>query len=246
MKNKRGRKLVALVRQGKDKSQIVIICHGLSWSENKDTNKWLALALQEKGIASLSLDFHGHGESAGNFAETTVSEAVDDIEAAIEFVKSLGYRKIGIVGHSFGGMACNLTAGKHSEIAFAALMSPVSDFRPLWLKRLSKEEIEKWREEGATDYKSSDGSLRKLNYSFWQDLDNNNAYASAGLITCPVLLLHGKADQIIGVTQSKELAKKIKNCEFHLIEGGDHHMHHGKAFEEKRTLVMTFIKRQFE
>lgn len=57
----------------------------------------LAAMLEARGIATLRLDFRIHQ------APNIVPEAVADVRAGIAFMEREGIRRIGLVGHSFGG-----------------------------------------------------------------------------------------------------------------------------------------------
>src|SRR3972149_4115310 len=103
--NSKGDKLVGIVNKSNNKDWILIMAHG--FSSNKNTKNFVKLSemLRTKGISSFRFDFWGHGESDGKFENITISEAVDDILNAIKFVKELGYKNIGLLGSSFGGIS---------------------------------------------------------------------------------------------------------------------------------------------
>src|SRR6202020_704780 len=75
--------------------------------------KVMAIALAEKGIASIRCDDRGTGKSTGTFEQATLSTFVRDAE---EVVKALRARpdvdpaRIGLVGHSEGGVVAPVVA----------------------------------------------------------------------------------------------------------------------------------------
>jgi len=71
--------------------------------------------LNRRKFSTFRFDFFGHGESAGEFADMTISETVDDVRSAVLFLKSSGYDRMGLVGSSFGGFASILAAGQSNE-----------------------------------------------------------------------------------------------------------------------------------
>lgn len=79
----------------------------------------LADQLTRAGYAVLRMDDRGIGKSGGEFAEATTEDFSHDIEAALQFVKSVSYvdtQKIFLVGHSEGGMIANMVAARHPEV----------------------------------------------------------------------------------------------------------------------------------
>jgi len=86
----------------------------------------LADHLVRQGIAVLRYDDRGTGESTGNFASGTSRDFAKDAWAAFQFVKEQKYfntTKIGLVGHSEGGLIAGMLAAEHEELDFAVLMA---------------------------------------------------------------------------------------------------------------------------
>lgn len=110
---------------------LVVMCHGFTGSRAGDGHfERLATRLAQNGIASVSLDFPGCGESAEDSAAYTLSNMQADVTTAIAHM-SMAYRvdteKVALVGHSMGGRLASLyLAGGAEEypICAAALWSP--------------------------------------------------------------------------------------------------------------------------
>ncbi len=88
----------------------------------------LADYLTRCGIAVLRTDDRGVGESTGSFAKATTVEFASDAEAAVAFLKAqkeVDPKRIGLVGHSEGGVTAPLVAAKSSDVAFVVLMAGV-------------------------------------------------------------------------------------------------------------------------
>jgi hypothetical protein len=67
----------------------------------------------DRGIASLRIDYRGSGESAGSFAEATVSSEAADGVGAIEFIKAdprLDADRLAVLGWSLGGPVATVVA----------------------------------------------------------------------------------------------------------------------------------------
>jgi pimeloyl-ACP methyl ester carboxylesterase len=82
--------------------------------------------LTRKGIAVLRLDDRGVGASTGNFARATSEDFARDAEAGMEFLAHRGEidrGKIGLVGHSEGGLIAPMVAARSRDVAFIVLLA---------------------------------------------------------------------------------------------------------------------------
>ncbi len=241
--NSKGDTLVGILTKTNNKDWILIMAHG--FSSNKNTKNFVKLSemLDEKDVSTLRFDFWGHGESEGKFENITISEAVDDILSAITFVKGLGYRKIGLLGSSFGGISSIIASSKTSELSFLALKSPVSDYWEIEREKYTKEELDDWKIEGFKEYED-DGKFMKLRYSFIADLDNNNAYKAAKNIKIPTLIVHGDLDGDVPYSQSQKLVSILSNAQLVTINGANHRYTEGNHAEQMLQVFYSFILAQ--
>lgn len=79
-----------------------------------------------QGIAVLRFDDRGVGKSQGNYASATSTDLSTDAAAAVEYLKSLpeiDTKRIGICGHSEGGLIAPMVAAKDKDLAFVILMA---------------------------------------------------------------------------------------------------------------------------
>ena len=253
-KNKKGDKLCGVLVEAANKNHpVVILCHGFHSTKDNNTNTRLQVMLKEKSIATFRFDFYGHGESEGKFEDITVSEAVEDLLCAIELLKKKGYKKIGLIGASFGGLTSLLTAAKSKDLLFLGLKCPATNFLEIELTHRTKENLQEWKREGFSYYKNDEGETYRLNYMFFQDLKKNNGFIVADKIRIPTLIVHGEADEIVPVKQSESLYKLIPNCKLAIIPNADHRFNPSirssaknkpndkKEFNQMIDLLYTFI-----
>jgi len=85
----------------------VVILHGHGGSMDGDVHR--APMFHRAGFGVLLLDFRAHGRSPGRLATFGYLERWD-VLAAVEFLKSRGVQRIGLLGFSYGGMASMLAA----------------------------------------------------------------------------------------------------------------------------------------
>ena len=82
--------------------------------------------LARNGIASLRYDDRGVAKSTGDFETATSDEFAEDAIAAVEFLvdrKEIDGRKIGIVGHSEGGLIAPICAADSADVAFIVMLA---------------------------------------------------------------------------------------------------------------------------
>ena len=82
--------------------------------------------LTKKGIAVLRFDDRGVGKSTGSFMTSTTEDFANDVLAAVDFVKTrsnINTKKIGLIGHSEGGMIAPMVAAQSKDVNFIVLMA---------------------------------------------------------------------------------------------------------------------------
>lgn len=113
--------------EGQGPFPAVILVSG-SGSQNRNEEifghkpfKVLADHLTRNGIAVLRYDDRGVGGSGGNPISATSADFAEDARAAIIFLKysmEIDKQKIGIIGHSEGGLIALILASEYDDIAF--------------------------------------------------------------------------------------------------------------------------------
>jgi hypothetical protein len=86
----------------------------------------LADYLTRRGIAVLRLDDRGVGGSTGSTMESTTEVLGQDVLAGVRYLKGREYidgARIGLIGHSEGGLVAPVAASKTREVAFVALLA---------------------------------------------------------------------------------------------------------------------------
>lgn len=86
----------------------------------------LADHLTRKGIIVLRVDDRGVGKSGGNPMAATTVDFATDVEAGVAFLKTrseVDSHKIGLIGHSEGGIIAPMVAARNADIAFIAMMA---------------------------------------------------------------------------------------------------------------------------
>ncbi|WP_034058800.1 alpha/beta hydrolase family protein [Lacinutrix jangbogonensis] len=82
--------------------------------------------LTRNNIAVLRYDDRGFGESTGDFNKATTADFAQDVLSAIDYLKTrsdIDTKKIGLIGHSEGGIIAPLTANQTDDVAFAVILA---------------------------------------------------------------------------------------------------------------------------
>ncbi len=86
----------------------------------------LADHLTKLGIAVLRVDDRGVGKSTGNFSMATSENFASDVMAGIQYLKTrndIDITKIGLLGHSEGGMIAPYVAARSKDVSFIVLLA---------------------------------------------------------------------------------------------------------------------------
>lgn len=86
----------------------------------------IANHLTTNGIAVLRYDDRGFGESTGAFNEATFADFAADVTSAITYLKTrkqINKSKIGLIGHSEGGIIAPIVASSCDDVSFIVLLA---------------------------------------------------------------------------------------------------------------------------
>lgn len=103
--------------------------------------------LTKNGIAVLRFDERGVGKSTGDFSTATSRNFANDVVAAINFLisrREVDTDRIGLIGHSEGGIVAPMVADQSEEVDFMVLLAGPSlpgDQNLLLQKRLIEEKM---------------------------------------------------------------------------------------------------------
>lgn len=114
------------------KFPVVVLISG-SGAQNRDSEllghkSFLLIAdyLTKKGIGVLRYDDRGVGESKGDRNTATTKDFATDVVAAVEYLKTrkeINTKKIGLIGHSEGGIIAPMVAASSKDISYIVLLA---------------------------------------------------------------------------------------------------------------------------
>lgn len=180
-------------------------------------------ALAEHGIMAVAFDRAGHGESDGDFFDTTVS---GDVATSVELLRRVRERpdvdveRIHLIGMSIGSVVASAVAADADfPISSLTLLSPAAvfsdDARAGTLQGRSTDTVER------DGYFGINGS--RLGPAFFEDARRFDPYARAAGYAGPVRIIHGGSDEIV----PSEYALRYREVygdrvDISIVEGADH------------------------
>lgn len=196
----------------KGKFPVVILITG-SGPQNRDEElfnhkPFLVLSdhLTKKGIAVLRFDDRGVGKSTGTFNNATTMNFATDVESAIQYLKTrkeIKKNKIGLIGHSEGGVIASIIANSSDDVDFIVLLA-TPGLRGDKLMLLQKNKIEK--QSGISDLEISEGQ-KIFNHIYELILNSENSNQKLNDDINNFLAL--KYDSQLTINQIKIVSKQL-------------------------------------
>ncbi len=207
-----------------EKCPLVIICHGFGGDRKEALIGDLGWQLASKGIAALRFDFNGHGESEGEFKDMTVLNEVQDAKSIYQYVTTLPFvdtDRIGILGHSQGGVVAGMLAGElgHERIKAAVLMAPAAVLRDDCIRgNILGKFYDPLNPPESLDL----GDGRILGREYIKTAFNLPIYETAGRYHGKACVIHGSGDRNVPYTYGLRFHELWPASEYHQMEGCDH------------------------
>jgi len=228
---------IAYSRYGNGEKLLVIL-HG--WGCNKELFAGVAEHFATRYTVVVP-DLPGFGESP----EPAVPYSVGDCtELIIDFIKSLGFDTVSLLGHSYGGRVI-IKLFSRGDLPFTVervCLTDAAGIRPKKslgqklsllcykcgrrilslppLKKLFPNAIENWRKKrGSADFNSASEVMKKtLVLAVNEDLTG-----CLKNITSPTLLFWGDKDDATPLSDAKIMEKKIPDAGLVVLQGGTHY-----------------------
>lgn len=197
-----------------------VFAHCFTCSKNFKAVNNISDTLSQLGVAVLSFDFTGLGNSEGEFGEEGFSSNVSDlVEAASYLDKNYQAPKL-LIGHSLGGAAVIFAAAKIESVE--ALVSIGAPSSPSHVTHLFKEKVEAIEEQGEAEVFIG-GRPFRLSKEFLEDLHLQDLSEVLSKLRKALLILHSPQDQIVDISNAAELYEAAHHSKsFISLNGADH------------------------
>ena len=179
----------------------------------------IADSLARRGVAVLRMDDRGTGLSKGNHGTATSADFAEDIRAGLAWLRTrpeIDANRLGLVGHSEGGLIGPLVTLKEPSLRALVLMAgPAQSGRPILQFQLTNRVNQDTTIKGL----KRDSALARVNATI-DSLGAHNPWmkffidydplATARQIRTPVLILNGATDQQVTPDQVQTLTEAFK------------------------------------
>lgn len=211
---------------------LVIGSHGLYSRKERFYDHWISTwkLLHEEGYGTFLFDYTNNlGESYGLFENITVGQEVSDLEDVLSYFWTKQFvqkERIGLFGHSLGGMVELITASSMHTLHALIAIAPVFNFQIVRTMQVGAEGVHAWKERGYTKmFSRSLNEEFKVNYSFYEEGISYDMACIAGKIQTPVLVVQGDQDTSVPVNHAYDLIRCLHYPnELMIVENGDHNM----------------------
>ncbi len=183
--------------------------HGFGSGPESTKGRGVAASLAELGVGVDRLNLR-----VPSFAGLRVSAMVDVVQAAIGGPTDRAV----LLGSSLGGLVAATVAARDPRVGAVVLLAPAFGIARRWRER-SAAELAAWEETGwlsVTDHTT--GKLARVDVGFLRDVEAVDVGPVD--VRVPVLLIHGRNDDVVDIEGSRTWASTRRNCRMIEVEDG--------------------------
>lgn len=216
-----------------DNAKLVLFIHGFR-ADRTEGGRFLRVAgeLSSCGVSSIMMSFAGCEGSDEDFINYTLTNNLDDMETAYEYMLdnySVNTSRIGVIGYSMGGRLASIFVNKHPEVKTLALWAGycTQGFGGDYFLGVKVEDMcAEASVKGYYDFLNTfDGMNLQLNRQLLDDINDYDIYESLNKYSGSVIVIHGDKDDTVSPSVSKEAYRQLMNAkskELVLVKDADH------------------------
>lgn len=199
---------------GEGQFPAVIVLHGAG--SRKENHADYARAAVAQGLAALTFDNRGHGDTDGPLG----AGVIDDLAALAEWLATrpeIDPARIGVRGSSMGGLLAIHAAAASDHIAAAVAICPAAEW-------MLSEDVQRVLDGRPPPAGSAISEMRIDAPSLAEWLDRNDVEEAAERMgSKPLFLIHARGDEVVPCTQSEKLYERSAEPRRLLLLDGGHH-----------------------
>lgn len=210
---------------------LFICCHGFKGYKDYSFFPLLCNTIAKNGIKAIRFNFSHSGvtddfssfSQLELFSKDTYSKQIDDLSRVV--VQHRGRMPVVIFGHSRGGITASLFCSQQpTSSTVAGLIMASSPHKAIWIDQETENLL---RSQGEITVESSrTGQQLKLTSKWINEVDENpyqyDPLEAVSRLKCPVLVLHGDADDTVPRNSADELARRARTASLRVIQGANH------------------------
>lgn len=222
---------------GGSMSPAVVVMHG--WGANASLMQGCLAPLHAAGLGVLLLDARCHGRSDGE-PFTSLPRFAEDIEAGLAWLATqplVDQQRLAVIGHSVGAGAALLTATRRAEVRAVVSISAFAHPHEVMLRYLASYRIPYpllgWY------------VLRHVQRVIGAKFDAIAPLRSMTHIHRPVLLVHGREDEMVPLDDARRLLAAGRKGSVRLLEvAGQHDL--STALDEHLPEITDFLRQALQ
>ncbi len=213
--------------------KIVVFFHGFTGNKTEHNGHFrnLSRLLSNEGVASLRMDYHGNGESDGEFTDFDFNDALDDAKRMIEYARSIqGIESVELVGFSFGGAVASMVA-TDNNCDKLLLISAAGNMN----------EIARHTFDSATKLENGNAYFSgfEMSENFVKSIETKDLYQNTSKFDKHILVIHGTKDTSVPYLYGVKYAVSYYNSQLYLIDDATHGY---ETFEQREKLYKKAIE----
>ena len=217
--NKKNQKIA--YKRIKGKSPGIVFIHGLNSDMEGKKAIFIEKYAKKNKLSFIRFDCRGHGKSAGNFEDFTITDWKKDL---FDIIDNLTKGPQILIGSSMGGWLMLLAAkSKKRKISALIGLAAAADFGKDLFNSLSIKNKQDIKTKGITKY-TYKGFAYYLTKEFFIHCTKNKILNKKINFNKPVILIHGNKDNIVKDTMPIKIMKKLssKNVQIKFLKSSDH------------------------
>lgn len=229
---------------------LVVMAHGHGGSRDEGGGyRSIALALADRGIASIRMDFPGCGDSVESFTENNLSNMLQDMASARAYAEEFAEidpRRLGLLGYSMGGRVVALLSDVDPSYRAMAMWTPAVSAgaervqSALGGPNAYRELREQARTTGEAVYTTRWGTELALGPQWFTDIENSTPLDAVARFEGPLLVLYGDRDDVVLPEVSEaaiRAAASSNDVMRYVVAGADHAL----GFYDNRPHIATQV-----
>lgn len=209
-----------LDRPAGEPKAFALFAHCFTCSKDTFAASRIANELAARGFAVLRFDFTGLGASEGEFANTHFSSNVQDLLAAVDYLRTAHRAPALLIGHSLGGAAVLAAAPDVPEaIAVATIGAPADAAHVVHNFAAKLDEIEATGRAAVT----LAGRQFTVKKEFLDDLRKHDLQARIASMRKALIIFHAPTDHTVGIENAAQIFGAAKHPKsFVSLDDADH------------------------
>ncbi len=195
-----------------------LFAHCFTCSKDFHVVREIGRALTEEGIALLRFDFTGLGQSEGEFAETSFTTNLEDLELAAGWLAEHHAPPRILVGHSLGGAAVLAVAERLASVRCVATIG--APFDVVHVKHLLGSPAFDADGTAAVDI---GGRPFRIGRAFVDDLEQHPQHEKIANLGKALMVFHSPADTVVPLSEATRIFKAARGARsFVSLDDADH------------------------